>query len=164
MHKHTTLFLGVLFLFFGSNYAQVGSHSELYKTLLAKDSLLFEVGFNKCNLKPTAALLTEDLEFYHDKGGFQNKEMFLEAMQDNICGDSERKPIRKLTPNTLKIFPLYNQGELYGAIMEGKHEFYIKEPNKELYKTGSALFSGLWVKEAEDWKLKRVYSYHHQPE
>lgn len=31
-------------------HAQVQPNSELYKTIMEKDSLLFNVGFNTCNL------------------------------------------------------------------------------------------------------------------
>ena len=87
----------------------------------------------------------------------------MEAMRQNICGSPERKPIRKLIPNTMKVYPLYDNGTLYGAIVEGTHEFYIKETNKALYKTGSALYSGLWIKKDNQWKAKRLFSYHHEP-
>ena len=158
--------LSLLFFmnFFGSVFAQVEITSELYKTYQKKDSLLFEAGFNNCELSILERLLTDDIEFYHDKSGVQNKEEFLSAMRENICSSPERKPIRKLTPGTMKVFPLYDHGELYGVIQEGKHEFYIKEPNKELYKTSTALFSILWIKESEEWKAKRIYSYRHQTE
>jgi hypothetical protein len=162
-HPYSILYLFILG-FFGIGVAQVETSSELYKTFQKKDSLLFDVGFNNCDLTTLATQLTEDLEFYHDQGGFQDKMQFLKAMEDNICSSPNRKPIRKLTPNTMKVFPLYDQGKLYGAIVEGKHEFYIKEPDKELFKTGSALFSGLWILQGETWKIKRIYSYHHQPE
>jgi len=150
------------FIFFGSVCAQVDSQSELYKTFQKKDSLLFDAGFNNCELDILEEQLTEDLEFYHDQGGFQNKTEFLQAMKNNICSSPNAKPIRKLVPNTLKVYPLYDQGVLYGSIVEGAHEFYIKEPDKELYQTSSALFSGLWILENDEWKIKRVYSYHHQ--
>ena len=153
--------LGALF-FFGSSYAQELVNSELYTTFIKKDSILFEAGFNNCDLVALEKVLAEDLEFYHDVGGFQDKAMFMKAMKENICSSPERKPIRKLTPNTVKIYPLYQNKALYGVIQEGVHEFHIQEPNKELYQTGNALFSILWLKVADDWKAKRVYSYHHQ--
>ena len=163
--RHYNLLTLLLFLnLFGIGIAQVENTSELYKTFQQKDSLLFDAGFNNCELITLAGQLTDDVEFYHDLAGIQNKEQFLKAMQDNICSSPDRKPIRKLTPNSMKVFPLYDQGKLYGAIVEGKHEFYLKEPNKELFKTGSALFSGLWILEKKEWKIKRIYSYHHQPE
>lgn len=162
MYKHNILLFFIFLNFFGIVGAQVDAQSELFRTLKQKDSLIFHEGFNKCHLLPLENLLATDLEFYHDKGGFQDKVMFMQAMRENICGNLERKPIRKLTPNTLEVFPLYDNGVLYGALQKGKHEFYIQETNRELYQTGAALFTILWIKENEDWKAKRIYSYHHE--
>jgi len=159
MHKLFSLLLCLHF--FGIINAQVDTTSVLFQTLKKKDSLIFHEGFNKCNLNPLEDLLTSDLEFYHDKGGFQDKALFMKAMRENICSSPERKPIRKLSPNTLEVFPLYNNGVLYGALQKGKHEFYLKETDKALYQTGAALFSILWIKEDDIWKAKRIYSYHH---
>lgn len=144
--------------------AQESENSQLFLQLKTNDSLIFEAGFNNCDLKALATMLTDDLEFYHDKGGIQNKDQFLQAMQENICSSPDRKPIRKLVPNSLLVYPLYDNGDLYGAIQEGAHEFYIREPGKQLYKTGSALFSILWIRKDDLWLAKRVYSYHHAPE
>ncbi|QNJ98426.1 nuclear transport factor 2 family protein [Constantimarinum furrinae] len=143
--------------------AQVDPNSELYKTFQQKDSILFDAGFNNCELDLLADQLTDDLEFYHDQGGFQDKAAFLKAMKDNICSSPSQKPIRKLVDGSMKVYPMYDNGILYGAIVEGTHEFYIKEPDKALYKTSSALFSGLWILENKNWKAKRIFSYHHLP-
>jgi hypothetical protein len=157
-----------LFIFFlisslGIN-AQESVNSDLFLQLKKNDSLIFEVGFNNCDLKTLATLLTEDLEFYHDTGGIQNRDQFLKAMLDNICSSPERKPIRKLVPNSLVVYPMFDNGVLYGAIQQGAHEFYLKEPGIELYKTGSALFSILWIRKDTIWLAKRIYSYHHAPQ
>ena len=155
-------YLSILLLLPFSLFAQVSTDSELYQIMLKKDSILFEAGFNRCNLDALESQLTDDLEFYHDQGGPADKASFLKSMKDNICSSPNRKPVRKRTPGTLKVHALYNNGVLYGAIVEGKHEFFIKEPNKELYKTSAALFSGLWILEEEEWKIKRVFSYDHK--
>ncbi|MEQ8523163.1 hypothetical protein [Gracilimonas sp.] len=55
-----------------------------------------------------------------------------------------------------------DNGELYGAIQRGEHEFYILEPGKEMYKTGFARFTHLWLLEDGEWILKRVLSYDHK--
>lgn len=160
MHKNIVIL--IISLTTTLSFAQVSQDSELFKTIVANDSIVFEQGFNQCNFPPMIELLSDDLEFYHDQAGIQNKELFIKAMEKNICGNSIQKPIRKLVDGSTKIFPLYNGSELYGAIQEGKHEFYIKEPNKELYITGEALFTILWVKDHEQWKAKRVLSYDHR--
>ncbi|QYA25861.1 nuclear transport factor 2 family protein [Gramella sp. MT6] len=144
-------------------FAQVSHDSKLYKDLKARDSLLFDLGFNQCKINAYENFISEDLEFYHDQGGLTtNKEDFLNAVRNNICGNQEKKPIRKLIPGSLKVFPLYENGELYGAIQQGVHDFYINEPNKELYKTSSAKFTHVWILLNNEWILKRVLSYDHK--
>lgn len=161
MKNYLLTFVLCLF-FFGNINSQVPVSSELYLQFEQKDSLLFSNAFNQCNFEATKKMMADDLEFYHDKGGFQNKAQFLKAVQENICSGAPQKPLRKLVPNTLKIFPLYDNGELYGVLQQGEHQFYIKEPEKEAYLTGSALFSTLWIKEKDTWLVKRVYSYEHK--
>lgn len=153
----------VLFAFaFGSMEAQVKKDSELYLQLQEKDSLLFKEGFDKCRISEFEDFISEDLEFYHDQGGLtSNKEDFLNNVRNNICSNPDMKPIRKLREGSLEVFPLYDNGKLYGAIQKGTHDFYIKEPSKELYLTSSAKFNHVWVLENEKWMLKRVLSYDH---
>ncbi len=86
----------------------------------------------------------------------------MEAMKQNICSATTHKPIRKLVPESLQVFPLYNQGKLYGAIQNGTHEFWIKEPEKELYQTGIARFSTTWLLVDGIWLMKNVLSYDHK--
>lgn len=148
-----------------SGYSQVNEDSELFQKLQERDSLLFKEGFDKCRISEFEDFISEDLEFFHDQGGLTtNKEDFLSAVRNNICGNPDKKPIRKLQKGSLEVFPLYNNGKLYGAIQKGVHDFYIKEPRKELYLTSSAKFTHVWLLENEEWILKRVLSYdHHSP-
>lgn len=142
--------------------AQVDIASELYRSMAQNDSLLFEEGFNKCYIEKFEGLLASDLEFYHDTGGMQNREEFFEAFFNNICSGSPIKPIRKLVEGTLEVYPLKNNGDLYGVIQKGVHEFYIRKNEGELNKTGIAKFTHLWLLVDEKWVLKRVLSYDHQ--
>lgn len=158
--------LTILFVFTSvliqTSSAQIPESSELFSELEEKDSILFDQGFNECNLTATESLISEDLEFYHDVSGVQNREDFFKAIRENICSGGAQKPIRKLVEGSLTIFPLRNGGKLYGAIQEGVHEFYIKEAGKDLYQTGSAKFTHVWILEDGNWKLKTVLSYDHQ--
>lgn len=157
---YTTMFM--LFSFFGNILAQENSDSPLYQKALELDRIIFDLGFNQCDLTPTENLLAEDVAFYHDVAGSQNKAQFMTAIRENICGPTIKKPIRKLAPETLEVYPMKNNGIVYGMIAKGEHDFYIKEPNKALYQTGKALFTILWIKENNTWKAKTIYSYHHQ--
>ena len=149
--------------FIGPLTAQLKTDSEIFQQLRSRDSLLFDLGFNQCKIDAFEEFISEDLEFYHDQGGLTtNKQDFLEAVKNNICSNPAYKPVRKLTPGSLEVYPLYDNSELYGAIQKGEHEFYIKEPGKELYKTSSAKFSHVWILENKEWILKRVLSYDHK--
>lgn len=161
--KTLLLCITVLLINFGSAYAQVDSSSELFKTLKAKDSILFKVGFDKCQIEKSAELMTDDLEFYHDKSGVTNSKIaFVSDMKNGLCKPNNPEKIyRFLVDESLKVFPMYNNGKLYGALQKGKHFF---SPSKSMtYKESDnyALFSHLWILEDNQWKLKRVISYNH---
>lgn len=143
--------------------AQVLEDNILFIQLEKMDKVVFEEGFNKCNLEGLDKAIHQNIEFYHDVGGIQNKEGFMNSMESNICSSPNRKPIRKLVDGSLQVFPLYNQGVLYGAIQNGDHEFWIKEPNKDLYQTGRAKFSTTWLLVDGEWKMKNVLSFDHSP-
>jgi CubicO group peptidase (beta-lactamase class C family) len=144
-------------------FAQAANDSKLFVELKKADSLIFNEGFNKCNYAIFKKVLHNDLEFFHDQNGTQNLEQFYKSFTNSICSNPNFKPIRKLVTETLKVFPLKNNGEIYGAIQTGEHIFYIKEPNKELYATEQGKFIHTWVLENGHWKVKRILSYEHQP-
>lgn len=144
------------------SFAQVSQNSVLYKTLQSKDSIIFERTFNRCEVEKLNDIIDDDFEFYHDIAGIENRAQFIKSVKDNICKNQDKKPIRKLVQNSLKVFPLKNGNDLYGAIQKGEHKFYIKTKDK-VTPTGSALFTHLWILKNNKWKLKRVLSYNHLP-
>ncbi len=141
--------------------AQVASDNELYKTLKIQDSTFFERAFNRCDIEYLKSSITDNLRFYHDQSGITNKQGFLESTAKNICGDLIRKPIRKVRTSTLEVYPLYNNGVLYGAIQSGYHDFYLREEGKEDLWTSKGLFTHVWLLEDGHWKLDNVLSFQH---
>ncbi len=162
MLKKSILLLGLSILFTQVSISQVSEDSSLFIQIKKMDSIVFQEGFNKCNLLLLEKIIPKDFEFYHDVGGSSEREIFMQNMKDNICSSPERKPIRKLVAGSTEVFPLYNQGKLYGAIQNGIHEFWIQEPNKELYKTGIAKFSTTWLLIDHKWMMKNVLSFDHK--
>ena len=73
--KNLFLFCFLTISWFSS--AQVESSSVLYKTILEKDSLLFNIGFNTCDISQFEKLLSENFEFFHDKSGISDRKKFL---------------------------------------------------------------------------------------
>ncbi|MGE0882289.1 MAG: nuclear transport factor 2 family protein [Blastocatellales bacterium] len=158
-----TFLLLVLLLALTDINAQSKEDSELFKTLKAKDELLFNQGFNNCDINQLENLVGDNFEFYHDQSGItDSKEAFIKSIRDGICKLSY-KPRRELVEGSLEVYPLKNNGVLYGAIQSGKHRFYAIEKDKPEYLTSEARFTHLWKLEEGEWKLIRVLSYAHQP-
>lgn len=147
--------------FFQNINAQINKNSELFLELKKQDSIFFERGFNRCDMEYLEKFVNNDLKFYHDNGGFQDKKLFLERTKENICSNPLKKPIRKVIPGSLEVFPLYDNGKLYGAIQSGEHEFYIREPNKKDVLGGRAKFTSVWTKKDGSWLMSEVLSYDH---
>lgn len=129
--------------------------SELYRTVEGLDRTLFDA-FNGCDLKVMGDIVTEDLEFYHDRSGLERgRAAFVDAIRNNICG----KVRREMIAGTLEVYPLAG----YGAVEIGSHRFCdARRFNPcDPAKSGDARFAMLWQKTDAGWKLSRVISYDH---
>ncbi|WJS95309.1 class A beta-lactamase-related serine hydrolase [Flavobacterium johnsoniae] len=163
--------VGILFFQIQNAISQEEKSSELYKIIMSRDSLLFNVGFNTCDISVSESLCSDQLEFYHDKNGLSNKADFVKTMKSGLCASpSTYQSRRELIDESTKIYPLYKNGVLYAALQTGIHYFYENKTNKgepflkENEKlVGKARFSHLWVLENNVWKLKRILSYDHEP-
>lgn len=155
------VFLVLLSIGVGSQ-AQVAHDSPLFQELKRQDSMFFERSFNQCDLAYLEKAVHNELVFFHDQGGIQRKADFLLAVKNNICGNAAFKPIRKLKEESLELYPLYQQGKLYGVIQSGVHLFYIREPNQPDRLTNIAKFTHVWLLENGEWLLRDVLSYDHQ--
>ncbi len=142
--------------------AQPDKRSTLFLELKQQDSLFFERSFNQCDIAYLESRMAQDLKFYHDQSGFQDRTKFFENIKQYICAPSSKKPIRKVDVNSLEVYPLYNNGKLYGAIQMGVHHFYIREQGKEDTHTSTAKFTHVWLMQEGIWKLSEVLSYDHQ--
>lgn len=140
--------------------AQSSSASSDSKTLFGEiahmDSLLFEA-YNTQNLEKFMTLLTEDVEFYHDKGGLMSYQTILDNSKKLF--DRYRKantPIRRdLVNGSLEVYPINN----YGAIQIGLHTFCHLENGKN--DCGTFKFVHVWKKKDGQWQLSRILSYDH---
>jgi hypothetical protein len=133
----------------------VPDDSSLYKTIVKLDEVFFG-NYNNCveenSLQKYANLYDDDIEFYHDQGGFMNsKKDIVEGTKKNICG----KVTRILVSGSIEVYPIKG----YGAVEIGIHAFQNKEnPPNEPVKFGR--FMILWQQKADGWKIKRVVSLH----
>ena len=159
----TRRFLAILLVIYSIGLAngQVSKKSDIFLTLKKQDSIFFERSFNLCDLEYLNKAIHKDLIFYHDQSGIQNRDAFIENTKKYICSDATKKPIRKVVEESLEVFPMYNNGVLYGAIQSGIHDFYIREKNKADIHTSRAKFTHLYLLENGNWLLKEVLSFDH---
>ena len=126
----------------------------LFQTIQSLDAKLFDA-YNHCDLEKFGSLLTDDLEFYHDKSGLTSgRQALVEGVKNNICG----KVTRELVAGTLEVYPIAN----YGAVEIGVHRFH--HPGHETAESiGEAKFIHLWQNKDGVWKITRVISFDHHP-
>jgi Domain of unknown function (DUF4440) len=131
----------------------IKSQEELTKAITTLDKELFDA-YNNCDIDKLGTMVVDDLEFYHDKTGLAvGKQVFLNAIKNNICG----KVTRKLVEGSLEVYPLHG----YGALEIGVHRFY--HPGTQDHGVvGEAKFIHLWQYKDGAWKVSRVISYDHE--
>ena len=124
----------------------------LFKTVQTLDTQLFDA-YNHCDLATLSSMVSDDLEFYHDKTGLAvGRQVFIEAIKNNICG----KVQRELVSGTLEVYPIAH----YGAVEIGVHRFHHPGDDKNV---GEAKFVHLWKNDNGKWQVTRVISYDHEP-
>jgi hypothetical protein len=163
MNFTTRFILSAFVCFFTATALAQNADTELFRTLAAKDSLLFNVGFNNCDTTQFEDLISENFEFYHDKAGVTHTKAEFMAGIRNVLYKLPYKARRELVQNSLEVHPLFNSGKLYGAVQTGTHRFYALEKDKPEYITSVAKFTHLWLLDSTgNWKLARVLSYDHE--
>jgi ketosteroid isomerase-like protein len=131
------------------------SPPSLFDEISKMDTILFDA-FNRRDLAKLKTLFTEDLEFYHDRGGLTNYQQAMDSFKKNF--DSPTTVRRELVDGTLEVYPI--QG--YGAVEIGVHRFYSTDPGQKERLTATAKFVHVWQKKNGEWKIARVISYDHR--
>src|SRR5687768_10343445 len=124
--------IAVILLFLSSKSFSQSPQEKLAETILYNDSM-FWTAYNTCDLESAEKFLTNDMEFYHDKGGITlGLTKFMETFKANLCADDGKFRLRReAIPGTLKVYPLHQSGNIYGAILSGDHIFYVLEQGKD---------------------------------
>jgi hypothetical protein len=158
----TCLLVWLFNLYSFSGHCQ--SRQDLVKHLILHNDSLFWKAYNNCDTDSQQQFFTEDIEFYHDKGGpLKGIENLMSTIKKNLCGDEKFRLRREAVTGTVKVFTLNKGDSVYGAIISGEHVFYILEPGKKERLDGLAKFTHLWVLQDNVWKMSRVLSYDHGP-
>jgi hypothetical protein len=168
-----TLIAGSLLLTFAATAAEPGSNihltpgpkrsAELTAAIRAADLKFFHAFFDTCDVDTVAAMVTDDLEFFHDKQGYAVKSGadFVEGMKKKCERQKTGEDFlskRVLVEKSLEVFPL----EHYGAVETGRHRFYAVIEGQPDRLTEDSQFTQVWKNENGTWKLARVLSYDHQ--
>ncbi|MDO7173447.1 nuclear transport factor 2 family protein [Mariniflexile sp. AS56] len=130
------------------NYVPVDK--KLFDEIKAMDKVFFDA-YNDCDLEKQASIYSDDIEFFHDKGGLMtSKKELIEGTKQNICD----KVTRELIDGTIEVYPIKN----YGAVQIGFHKFYNnQEPDAESI---PSKFIIMWHNENGHWKISKVISLH----
>lgn len=152
-----------LFVFLFASYSIHGvaqEQGDLFETIAVMDSLYFAAQ-NDCDLDRYESYLSDNFEFFHDKGGFtESREAEMSDMAI-FCGEQRiRQPLRReLIEGSLQVFPMDN----YGALEFGDHVFYLQINDGTEKLVGQGKLTALWQYDNDQWKLSRIISYDHQP-
>ena len=157
--KQKNLFFSILIIVFSISTSQaqmneIGKYipvdKVIYDQIVSMDKEFFDA-YNNCDLIKQDSIYTENIEFFHDKGGLStSKKEILEATKKNICG----KVTRQLVKGSIEVYPINN----YGAVEIGFHKFYNnQEPNAE---SKPSKFIIMWKNENGNWKITKVVSLH----
>jgi uncharacterized protein DUF4440 len=127
--------------------------ADLFRAVEEQDKALFDA-YNRCDLERFATFFSEDVEFYHDKGGLTlGRQKLTESVKQNICG----RTTRELVAGSLEVYPMDN----YGALEIGVHRFH--HPKDPAQPVGEGQFVHLWRydKATRTFQITRVYSFDH---
>jgi hypothetical protein len=149
-------FLLFVLLFSGCCGGAMGQNKKAGDSLYAQIAHMDSVVFNAFNNRDTTTfkkLFTEDLEFYHDKGGLTGYDQTISSMRSTAKNNNGLR--RDLVAGSLEVYPIPN----YGAMEIGSHTFCHQENGKQ--DCGTFKFVHIWKRVGNEWKITRVVSYDH---
>lgn len=133
--------------------------AEEGEQIRAADSSFWQA-YNACDTAAMDPLISEDVEFYHDKGGLtQGRKALVDSIRNNLCSNPDFHLRRELVEGSLEFHHL-NGG--YG-LLSGAHRFYVLETGKLERLDGQVRFTTLFKLNDGNWLMHRVLSYDHGP-
>jgi hypothetical protein len=159
------LFLAMLAAAPAAGEVTVPPQAQLTEQIEKADSELFELFFvAPCDLPRFRSLLTDDIEFYHDRGGFNVRSArdFVRIYLENCTARTDPaawRSRRELVRSSLRVDPVPG----YGAMEVGDHRFFERKgANGPEKLAGKARFAMVWALGTDGkWRLSRVLSFAH---
>lgn len=125
-------------------------NEKLYNTIVKLDKQFFKA-YNNCDLVKQDEMISDDIEFFHDKGGLStSKKEIIEALKNNICD----KVTRTLVEGSIEVYPIKD----YGAVQIGLHKFYNNQEPDAISKENK--FIVIWKNDNETWVMTKIISLH----
>jgi Domain of unknown function (DUF4440) len=137
--------------------------AALTEAIRQADSELFALFFEGCDPAKLRGMVSETLEFYHDKGGVtaSSGEEFVagyaKGCEAKKAPDAWRSR-RALVAESLHVDPVPG----FGAMEVGEHLFYERQGDGPERLAGRAGFAMVWKLDGGKWKLHRVLSFGHK--
>ena len=158
--------LGILVMLFvilllSTNWVHAQSKKDspatkaIYDRIAALDAAMFDAN-NACDIDKVGTFFTEDLEFYHEKGGLTlTRKSVLDLMKTNLCGENSNRVRRELVGGSMEVHMINN----YGAVETGEHRFYLTQKGQKEKLDGIGKFIMIWQIKNGEWRISRVVSY-----
>lgn len=126
------------------------------------DKALFAAVFDTCDVDALTGMVTDDMEFFHDKGGLTSTSgaAFVDAIRGKCARQKSGEDFmsrRELIEGSVRVYPINN----YGAIEVGEHRFFAMVEGEPDRLTETAKFTQVWKNDEGIWRLARVLSYDH---
>lgn len=138
--------------------------TALHDAVKSADAAFFGLFFDGCNPERLGAMVTDDMEFYHDKGGVTSASGaafirdYAQSCAARKAPDAWRSR-RELVADGLRVDPVPG----FGAMEIGEHQFYERKGDGPEKLVGRAGFAMVWRLDGATWKLHRVLSFGHKP-
>lgn len=120
----------------------------------------FWEAYNRCDFVSMGALLTPDVEFWHDKTGLtRTREAVVQSLAAGPCGTPGMHLRREAVAGSVQLYPLAD----VGVLITGEHHFLVTRPPQPERVDGSARFSSVWTRGPDlHWRMHRIISFDHQ--
>ncbi len=138
----------------GSHKVYTPVSQELFAEIAYMDSVMFDA-FNAHDIKKLKTTFSQDLEFYHDKGGLAYYKLTMENFSKLFENNKTTGLRRDLVEGSLEVYPIKD----YGAVETCMHRFCHIENGKDDCGTFKNVM--VWQKKDGQWKVTRVISYDH---
>ncbi|KLI98487.1 nuclear transport factor 2 family protein [Luteimonas sp. FCS-9] len=120
----------------------------------------FWTAYNACDMAAISALLTEDVEFYHDRTGrTTSRADVVDSLREGPCATPDMRLRREVIDHTTAFHPL---ADGY-AILSARHRFHVRIGDAPEQLDGQAEFTTLWQLHEGRWRMHRILSYAHGP-